>query len=518
MYFLVLRKLFTKNMILSVFVARIIKTIKIFRKSFKSTLEWSHLTFKGHVASYIFLACFLIFLQNQVIFPLHFFGAFVVGFIKQNSHDRKTEPKNFKKTINKPKGTRIRRAARKEGKDDSLLQAVFPSIDKIERYGKEGVTVAVYIRVSTPKQAKEGKSLKAQEMELRTVAKKIGASRAIFLIDAGKSGRDFSSRKLGVILALAAAGKIDKLVVSEIDRVGRRSLKLLGFLLQLRSYGVLIVTPTGELDLEKLADLVATTVKAFGAEEQNELRGYYALRSKVQSFLNRIWNLPVPLGYKKKKQWIEKNFGWDCVIKDVFTLFLRYKNYGVVADIVNRLHSSVLKKPLTRQQIRQILGNPVYIGKPRYFGEVVNRKFGEVAVNDPNLAYIDEESFQKAAKIISILSKRYKRREDELEELLANCGLDILDYLPNVALLCPDCQNKMVRNGQVYICKNCGRQLRAIKKKAIERIREWVLKRDKAIETIMRIYKRYRKKKKKWQDEDLEHTLEGIQEGNDSYS
>lgn len=186
------------------------------------------------------------------------------------------------------------------------------------------------------------------------------------------------------------------------------------------------------------------------------------------------------------------------MIKDVFTLFLRYKNYGVVADIVNRLHNSVLKKPLTRQQTRQILGNPVYIGRPRYFGEVVNRKFGEVVVNDPSLAYVDEESFQKAAKIISILSKRYKRKEDELEELLANCGLDILDYLPNVALLCPDCQNKMVRNGQVYICKSCGRQLRAIKKKAIERIREWALKRDKAIETIMRIYKRYRKKKKKW--------------------
>jgi hypothetical protein len=75
----------------------------------------------------------------------------------------------------------------------------------------------------------------------------------------------------------------------------------------------------------------------------------------------------------------------------------------------------------------------------------------------------------------------------------------------------------MVRNGEIYICQNCGRQLRSIKKKAIERIREWALKRDKAIETIMRIYKRYKKKKKKWQNKDLERALKGFQEGNDSH-
>jgi len=505
-------------MIPSALAARIIKGIKVLRKCLKSILEFLPFVFKGRVASYIFLICFLVLLRNQGIFPSYLFGVFLLGFVEQNDCESKTESKNSKKTDNKSKGARIRRTATKEEKDDSLLQAVFPSIDKIERYRKEGATVALYIRVSTTKQAKEGKSLKAQEMELRAVAKRIGASRAIFLIDAGKSGMDFSGRKLGIILALAAAGKIDKLIVSEIDRVGRKSLKLLGFLLQLRGYGVLIVTPTGELDLEKLADLVMTTIKAFGAEEQNELRGYYALRSKVEAFKNRIWNLPVPLGYEKKKKWIEKKPCWNSVIKDVFALFLRHKNYGLVAEIVNKLHNSVLEKPLTRQQIKQILENPVYMGKPGYFGEVVNRKCGEVVVNDPDLAYVNKETFEKTREIILVLSKRYQRRENELEELIASCGLDILDYLPHVALICPECRSKMVRNGQVYICQNCGRQLRAIKKKAIEKVREWVLRKNEAIEAIMRIYKRYKKEKKKWQNKDLERALKGFQEGNDSHS
>jgi DNA invertase Pin-like site-specific DNA recombinase len=518
MRILVLRKLFSKNMIRPALAERIIKRIKIFRKRFKSLMDFLHFAFKGHVASCLFLICFLISLQSQGIFLSYLLGVFLLGFVAQNDHENKTKSQKTRKTDNKSRDVKIRRTATKEEKDDSLLQVVFPSIDKIERFGKEGITVAIYIRVSTAKQAKEGKSLKAQERELRDVAKKIGASRAIFLIDAGKSGKDFSSRKLGIIVALAATGKIDRLIVSEIDRVGRKSLKLLGFLLQLRGYGVLIVTPTGELDLEKLADLVMTTVKAFGAEEQNELRGHYALRSKVQAFKNRVWNLPVPLGYQKKKQWIEKKSRWDSVIKDIFDLFLRHKNYRLTADIANKLYSSILEKPLTRQQIKQILENPVYMGKPGYFGEVVNRKFGEVVVNDPNLAYVTEKTFEKARKIVSVLSRRYQRRENELEELIANCGLDILDYLPDVALLCPDCRSKMVRNGEIYICQNCRRQLRAIKKTAIERIREWALKRDKAVKTIMRIYKRYKKKKKKWQNKDLERVLKEIEEDDDSHS
>jgi hypothetical protein len=213
-----------------------------------------------------------------------------------NHAEKDKYPENPKKKNERGKGKR---------KDD-ILQFLYPAIDWIEVLAETGITVVAYLRVSTVKQAVEGKSLQAQENELRAVAKRMGAARIIWLVDAGKSGRDFSGRKLSTILALAAAGKINKLIVSEIDRVGRKSLKLLGFLLQLRSYDVIIVTPTGELDLNKLSDFIVTTAKAFEAEEQNDNRGYYALRSKVETFRHRRWNLDIPKGFQKKGRWIEK--------------------------------------------------------------------------------------------------------------------------------------------------------------------------------------------------------------------
>jgi DNA invertase Pin-like site-specific DNA recombinase len=512
MSFSILRKLFIKSMIRSALANRIIITIKALRKCLKAIMDFWRFAFKRQLAPYLFLIGFLTFLFSQKILSCYSFCALLVGLTTQKNHESTSEPKSSKG--NKSKDASVKKIITKEEKEDRLLQAIFPSIDKIERFAKEGSNVAAYLRVSTIRQAKEGKSLKAQEIELRALAQKIGASRVFYLIDAGKSGREFSGRKLSIILALATAKKIDKLIVSEIDRVGRRSLKLLGFLLQLRGYGVVIVTPTGELDLEKLADFVMTAIKAFGAEEQNELRGYYALRSKVQAFQSRAWNLKVPLGYKKKRQWIEKDPRWNRIIKDVFDLFLRYKSYILVANIVNRLHRSFLEKPLTRQQVKQILENPVYVGKPRYYGEVVNRKFGEVVVCDPNLAHVDEDMFEKTRKIVSSIGLKNRRRESELEELVENCGLEVLDYLPDVALICPECHGIMVRNGSSYICQNCKRQSKAIKKKSIEKIREWALKRDKATETILRIYRRYKKKKKKWRNTDLESSLKNPKEDN----
>lgn len=314
---------------------------------------------------------------------------------------------------------------------------------------------------------------------------------------------------------MAAAGRINKLIVSEIDRVGRKSLKLLGFLLQLRSYGVVIVTPTGELDMEKLGDFIITAAKAFGAEDQNDTRGYYALRSKIQAFRNRVWNLPIPLGYQKKKRWIDKAPGWAPVINDIFHLFLKDKNYVIVTDIVNKVYRNFLEKPLTRQQVRRILENPIYKGRPEYSGKVVAEKFEEVVVEDPDLAYVSDNTFEKVQKIISTKRVKYMRRKKDVEELLENCGIDVLDFLPNVAVLCPNCGNVMKRNGSTYLCQ-CGRQLRNPKKKEIEKIREWVFKREKCLRTILKILMRYKKSKKKWQNiRDLERLLDEFEENND---
>ena len=200
------------------------------------------------------------------------------------------------------------------------------------------------------------------------------------------------------------------------------------------------MTPNGELDLEKIGDFIITTAKAFGAEEQNDNRGYYALRSKVQAFQHRRWNLEIPIGYQKKRRWIEKVPGWDPLITQLFTLFVKYENYALVTNIINDKFSGFLRKPLTRQQIRQILENPVYVGKPQYSGSVVEKKFGKVVKTDVHLAYITEDLFEKVQTIIKAKYADYSPRKKPVEELVIVFGPEVLEFLPNVGVLCPRCR------------------------------------------------------------------------------
>ncbi len=495
MHFLILRKTFMENMMRIAFAGRIIKRTKGLRNAINSIILFCRFTPGESVASYFFLAFLVTFFVGGIL-PSYFAPVFLVGMSQESLDsffsDEKSKGKGSKKSDKKL--TSMKKKETVVNGEDHILQFLYPSIDKIESFEGKGINAAAYLRVSTPRQARKGKSLEAQETELRNRARKIGTSRVYWIIDAGKSVKDFNSKKLNTILELAEAGKINKFLISEIDRVGRKSLKLLGFLLQLRSHGVVIVTPSKELDIDKLGDFIITAVKAFAAEEENKKRAHSSLRSKVHAFRNRKWHLPVPIGYRKKGEWIEKAPGWDPVITDIFNLFLKRKNYQAVTNIVNMKQPEFLKKPLTRQQISRILQNPVYAGKPRHSGRVVQKKFGNVVVHDPYLAYVSNDIFEKARKIASAKHEKYMRRKKDLEEIVENCGIDVLEFLPLVAPICPNCGGMMKSNGSTYICQNCKRQRRVPKKKEIEKIREWALRREKCLKTILKILARYKKK------------------------
>jgi len=495
------------------------KTIKVFRNVIEGNILFWRFTFGESVASYFFLIFLATFFVGGIL-QSYLAPVFLAGMVQKSldsiSYDEKSKGKGSKKSDKEFESTKRKEAV--VDHEDCILRFLHPAIDKTENFEGGAIDVAAYLRVSTRRQALEGESLKAQEDELRNKARKIGASRVYWIIDAGKSVKDFNSNKLTTILNLAAAGKITKFLISEIDRVGRKSLELLGFLLQLRAYGVVIVTPNGELDLKNLGDFIITAVKAFSAQEENEKRAHYALRSKVHAFRNRRWNLPVPMGYRKMHDWIGKASGWAPIIIDLFNLFLKRKNYQAVTGIMNKKHQKFLTKSITRQQVTRILQNSVYAGKPRCSGKVVEKKFGNVVVDDPDLAYVSNDVFEKVQKIISDKHKKYMRRRKDLDELVENCGIEVLNFLPQVAPICPNCGGTMKSNGPTYICQNqnCNRQSKVPKKKEIEKIREWAFKREKCLKTVLKISARYKKKsgKKCKSVRNLDLSLDEFQENN----
>jgi len=78
------------------------------------------------------------------------------------------------------------------------------------------------------------------------------------------------------------------------------------------------------------------------------------------------WNKPIPLGYRPTPDgWIEKIPEFVPLVKEIFEQFLATKNYAEVARIVNAKYPELMKGDrLTPHQIKRILSDPVYCGKP----------------------------------------------------------------------------------------------------------------------------------------------------------
>ena len=521
-------KIYKKNRMFTVLTFNILKNIKSLAeinigKPLSMVLPCS--AYKRMAASCfciigVFALCFSVFPSHSQLF-LSFSSTFLVGLTvhcpEPDDNPSSQPPREGDKR--KEGSGKLTKKRKSKGNVKHFLQIFFPGINKIEVLAKVGLCVVAYLRVSTLRQVLKGESLECQWKELRDVAIRIGASIIYWIVDAGKTGKDFSNRKLDIILQLARAGKIQKLVTSEIDRVGRETFELLFFLFQLRVYGVTIVTPSQELDVKKLVDLIVTAAKSAGAEDQNNIRGFVAQRTKVENFRKRIWNLPIPIGYQEKGRWIVRSPGWEQVISDIFTLFLEFKNFRCVCQIVNKFHGEFLKthlkKSLTRQQVKRILENTVYIGRPRLFGDVVEERFKIVMIEDPSLAYVSEDLFEKVRPIIEVKSAKYVRREKPVNELVKTFGLEVLDFLPYVGVFCPDCERKMDSDGSAYKCSKCSTQLVVPKKTELQKLREWALCEERRLELIAKLLQKYKRRGKKWKDSDIERLLRKRKKGND---
>lgn len=498
-----LRNLFKYCMMRIALAERIIQDIKSFRNLFRIILLAAYL-------AVVFFAFWLlpIFCGNLCMFIMPFLAIEVQkrlddyisddgpnhtrGFVSVGVKNHTLDEGGPDHTLVKGGDVKVEKSLFERAKDEDLedfaLKTMFPELDKIERLGNMGgMRVAAYVRVSTKRQAKHGMSLKAQEEELRKLAESMGASVIFWFIDA-KSGKTFSGRKLGCIHSLAEHKMIDRLLVCEVDRIGRETCTLLGFILALRGLGVITVTPHEKIDVKSYEGILMASIKAIRAEEENEKRTHAALRSRIFNFKNGKWNLPVPIGYRKAGDWIEKIPEFEPLIKEVFSYFVSVKEYGRVTGYINRKYGMLLQKKLRPETIANMLQNPAYIGKPACGGEKTRRFFEDIQVEDKNLAFIDEDTFMKVQKIIREKKGRYERKENPAEYFIKNLGDDILKVFDEkVAFLCPHCEQPMRDNGKTYQCRKCGYQRRKIKKSEAVKIAEWILKREKSLKTFRKM-------------------------------
>lgn len=316
----------------------------------------------------------------------------------------------------------------------------------------------IYARVSSNEQVESGYGLETQVSDLREIAEE----RNVELVrepikDAGESGTDFERDGIKEVFQLATEGEITHLLVDDADRLGRSAPQTVYFVYVLQTKcDVTILTSAGELDTTQIHGLVEMTMKALSSHMAAQERARKANRSRVRRFTDDkqwlSWFKQVPVGYLERDDgWIEPHADEVPLAEAMFTRFVECESYAATRRYLRDAYADTLSKPLTRGQVKRHLQKRVYIGEPTIPVDGIEDDETKKSVEDPDLALVDEDTFETAQELIEEKSRANSTDEDtiDVDFLTEEFGLfPVLDSSPVVAVLCPDCRSEMVKNGQ----------------------------------------------------------------------
>ena len=129
-----------------------------------------------------------------------------------------------------------------------------------------------YLRVSTGGQV-DSTSIDTQREQCRALARAHGLVLVGEYVDAGVSGAAASRPGLEELLAAAAAGEVEVVLVAKLDRLGRSLLHLLGLIEHLNALGLRVISASDMIDTKTPAGrMMLQLLGAFAEFERERLR------------------------------------------------------------------------------------------------------------------------------------------------------------------------------------------------------------------------------------------------------
>ncbi len=300
---------------------------------------------------------------------------------------------------------------------------------------------AIYCRVSTDEQAREGMSLAAQERTLRARAAADGAEVVACFVDA-VSGAKNDRPEYVRMLAAATAGEIEAVYVWKLDRFGRDAEELLRARRMLGAAGVRLISATEGEDESTLV----FGVRALVAQEEREKiaeRTAHSLREIARDG-RYPWGLP-PYGYRLVDGRLEVVPAEAEIVRRIFREYLDGKGDTAVTRSLraDNLRTRPSKKcpdgaAFSVSRVSDILKRRVYLG------EIVAGD--ETLATGAHEAIIDAETFERANRL------RSTRRSNTS----GGRGRPAKKHLLAGLLRCPHGHSMMAKSskgGEFYICR-----------------------------------------------------------------
>ena len=309
---------------------------------------------------------------------------------------------------------------------------------------------ALYLRVSTEDQAKEGYSLEVQRETLEAFIKREGLEAYKVYSDDGISGATTNRPELTTLLADAKSGKFGLVLVAKIDRFSRNLRDLLNLVDELCSYGVGFKSAGEPFDTTTSAGrLMFQQLGSFAEFERNRI-AERVFPGMVKGAKQGTWQgsryAPYGYTYNKPAKLLEVVESEAEIVRRVFALYLDGKSTWAIAGALAKQGLKNRKgNCFGTKAIGDILKNQIYTGiivwnahhydktkkTAKGYKYVKNAPDKVIVAQGKHKAILSDEVFAQAQKLHA--EKRIYQRK-------ARPG----DYLLSGILFCEKCHRKYI--------------------------------------------------------------------------
>ena len=291
--------------------------------------------------------------------------------------------------------------------------------------------VAIYCRVSTVEQAEEGYSIDEQNLKIREYCEREGHEIYNLYEDRGISGKNITNRPgIKQLLHDATNNKFDLVIVWKLNRISRTLLHILNIVEVLDKNNIAFRSLTENFETETPSGKLQLNIMGAIGDFERETIAENVKMGMLARAREGKWNGGIVLGYdvveipndgkKGKNSRLEINEREACAVRRIFELYSQGNGYK---SVVNRINKEGYKTKKNNEfavsTVKEILNNPVYIGKIRYNVRQDWSKKRRNKINpDPIISegqhepIIDMETWNKVQVILKERSKKHNKIYD----------------------------------------------------------------------------------------------------------
>lgn len=291
--------------------------------------------------------------------------------------------------------------------------------------------IAIYVRVSTAEQAKEGYSIGEQTERLTMYAKAHGWSVSKVYTDAGQSGATTNRPALQQMLSDIHDGLIDKVLVYKLDRLSRSQKDTLSLIEdEFMPNGTDFVSISENFDTGTPFGMAMIGILAVFAQlEREQIRERLSMGMTARIKEGKWRGVAPPFGYTYDGEKLVVHDYEAMIIKFVFDEFTSGRPLRRISDDMDAKGYAFRNGSTSISEIKYVVANKTYCGYLRHNDEWIQGM---------HEAIISEDQYEKAKKILDENRKRYFRHNFRINNTTASTALGGIVY-------CGQCGGKFVK-------------------------------------------------------------------------